>query len=167
MKTIGRLFLLYSFLSCIVNAQTMKPTKQSKAGAPGNAKFLAMADRLVKESLALSPVNASQAGYHKHLDAKTGKTIMLDRELDDVGATAMAAQAAFYRHWRRRFHTETPVASLNAQDAVMPKTIRLNMFKCPRLNEAHARTKNGDPPHNTTGVPNAPCAQFNHAGPTQ
>ncbi len=43
-----------------------------------------MTDQFVKDSLALSPVNASQAGYHKHIDPKTGKTIDLDAQLDDV-----------------------------------------------------------------------------------
>ncbi len=95
----------------------MKPKNQSKADAPGNAKFLAMADQFVKDSLALSPVSASQAGYHKHRDAKTGKIIMLDAELDDVGAKGMAAQLEFYRDWRRKFQKQTPVSSLNAQDA--------------------------------------------------
>ena len=96
----------------------MKPNTELKAEAQGNAKFLAMADQFVKESLALSPVSASQAGYHKHVDTKTGKTIMLDAQLDDVGAQGLAAQLNFYRDWRRKFQSETPVASLNAQDAV-------------------------------------------------
>ena len=95
----------------------MKPKNQSKADAPGNAKFLAMADQFVKDSLALSPVSASQAGYHKHREAKTGKIMMLDAELDDVGAKGMAAQLEFYRDWRRKFQKQTPVSSLNAQDA--------------------------------------------------
>ena len=43
-----------------------------------------MTDQFVKDSLALSPVSASQAGYHKHLDRKTGQTIDLDAQLDDV-----------------------------------------------------------------------------------
>src|SRR5271157_31636 len=103
MKTLSRLFLLFSFLTTFVAAQTMKPNAESTT--PANAKFLAMADQFVKDSLALSPVNASQAGYHKHLDAKTGETIMLDAELDDVGDAGMAAQLAFYRDWRRRFQT--------------------------------------------------------------
>jgi uncharacterized protein (DUF885 family) len=93
-------------------AQDMKqPAEQS------NQKFSALEDQFVKESLALSPVNASQAGYHKHVDAKTGKTIILDAQLDDVSPQAMAAQVKFYRDWRKRFQTETPVASLNSQDA--------------------------------------------------
>ncbi len=117
MRILTHVLLLSSVLFSLAAAQTMKPTEQSKAAAPDNAKFMAMADQFVKESLALSPVNASQAGYHKHVDAKTGKTIMLDAELDDVGAEGTAAQLTFYRDWRRKFQTETPVASLNAQDA--------------------------------------------------
>ena len=54
----------------------------------------------VKDSLALSPVNASQAGYHKHTDPKTGKTIDLDAQLDDVGPQGLAAQEKFYSEWR-------------------------------------------------------------------
>ncbi len=117
MKNLARVLLLLSFLSTLITAQTNKPKNQSKADAPGNANFLAMADQFVKDSLALSPVSASQAGYHKHRDAKTGKIIMLDAELDDVGAKGMAAQLEFYRDWRRKFQKQTPVSSLNAQDA--------------------------------------------------
>jgi uncharacterized protein (DUF885 family) len=89
----------------------MKPSTQA------NARFAQMSDQFVKESLALSPVSASQAGYHKHTDPNTGKTIDLDAQLDDVGANGIATQQAFYRDWRNRFQKETPLASLNAQDA--------------------------------------------------
>ena len=71
----------------------------------------------MKASLALSPTNASQAGYHKHLDPATGKTVELDAVLDDLSLDAMATQRAFYARWRERFRTETPVASLDPQDA--------------------------------------------------
>jgi hypothetical protein len=117
MNNLSRFFLLLFFLSSLASGQPMKPSGHSEAGAPANAKFLAIADQFVKESLALSPVNASQAGYHKHLDTKTGKTIMLDAQLDDLGAAGVAAQLNFYRAWRQKFQTETPVASLDAQDA--------------------------------------------------
>ena len=89
--------------------------KQTETEA--NTKFAQMTDQFVKDSLALSPVNASQAGYHKHKDPKNGKTIDLDAQLDDVSPQGVAAQEKFYRAWRHRFQTETPVASLNAQDA--------------------------------------------------
>jgi len=49
-------------------------------------KFAELSDQFVKESLALSPTNASAAGYHKHVDSKTGKTVELDA-LRSVGVT--------------------------------------------------------------------------------
>ena len=89
--------------------------KQTESEA--HTKFAQMTDQFVKDSLALSPVNATQAGYHKHKDPKTGETINLDAQLDDVGPQGVAAQRKFYRAWRHRFQTEAPVASLDAQDA--------------------------------------------------
>src|SRR5580700_3589447 len=102
MKHLLRILLVLSLTSILSTAQNMKPTTHAQA----NAKFAQMTDQFVKDSLALSPVSASQAGYHKHLDAKTGKTIDLDAQLDDVGPQGMAAQEKFYREWRQRFQTE-------------------------------------------------------------
>jgi len=105
----------------------------SPKGDGGNKKFSELEDQFVKESLALSPVGASQAGYHKHVDAKTGKTIMLDAELDDVGPEGVAAQEKFYRDWRERFRKETPISSLNEQDAadyrLIDDQISLNLLE--------------------------------------
>ena len=89
-----------------------KPLRTSAA-----QKFAELSDQFMKDSLALSPTNASQAGYHKHLDSKTGKTIELDALLDDMSLKSMAEQRAFYEHWRERFRNETPVSALDAQDA--------------------------------------------------
>ncbi len=80
-------------------------------------KFAALSDQFMKDSLALSPVNASAAGYHTHLDPKTNQTIELDAQLDDMSLEGIQAQRTFYATWRERFHTETPVASLNPEDA--------------------------------------------------
>ncbi len=103
----------------------------------GNAKFAQMCDQFVKDSLALSPVSASQAGYHKHKDPTTGKTIDLDAQLDDVGPQGIAAQEKFYREWRTRFQSETPVASLNAQDAadfrLIDDQIALNLLEFDKI----------------------------------
>jgi len=106
------IILLLSLATILATAQNMNSTKSS-----ANAKFAQMADQFVKDSLALSPVSASGAGYHQHKDPKTGKTIDLDAQLDDVSPQGMALQEKFYREWRKRFQTETPIASLNAQDA--------------------------------------------------
>src|SRR6202041_3757796 len=75
-------------------------------------KFAALSDRFMKDSLALSPSSASQAGYHKYIDPKTGKTLELDALLDDMSLESIAAQRAFYAQWRERFRNETPVSAL-------------------------------------------------------
>ena len=62
-------------------------------------------------------MGASQAGYHKHLDVETGRTIELDGQLDNVSPAAVQEQLRFYREWRRRFQRETPVTSLSSQDS--------------------------------------------------
>jgi uncharacterized protein (DUF885 family) len=112
MKLVMRILLLLFLPSALIAAQTAK-----QAESEAHTKFAQMADQFVKDSLALSPVNASQAGYHKHKDTKTGETVNLDAQLDDVSPQGVAAQQKFYRAWRHRFQTEAPVASLNAEDA--------------------------------------------------
>jgi uncharacterized protein (DUF885 family) len=114
MKHVVRIFLFLLFISTFSAAQS---TNRMSHPNQANAKFAQMTDQFVKDSLVLSPVSASQAGYHKHLDPKTGKTVDLDAQLDDVSAQAIAAQEKFYREWRHRFQTETPIAGLNPQDA--------------------------------------------------
>src|ERR1700746_1778965 len=99
--------LLLFLITISIMGQTMKSPAKSDANA--SAKFSAMEDQFVKDSLALSPVSASQAGYHKHVDAKTGKTILLDAELDDVSPAAISTQQMFYRDWRDKFRKQTPI----------------------------------------------------------
>src|ERR1700693_6135745 len=92
----------------------------AQSGIPSqkaNSTFAKLTEEFVHESLALSPSSASQAGYHKHVDPKTGKTISLDSLLDDVSLEGIAKQRSVYAKWRERFHTETPVASLGREDA--------------------------------------------------
>jgi uncharacterized protein (DUF885 family) len=131
-----RSLLFFAFASLVSTAQNMKPTTTT-SNAQANAKFAQMTDEFVKDSLALSPVNASGAGYHKHADPKTGKTIDLDAQLDDVSAAGMAAQEKFYRAWRQRFQGETPIASLNSQDAadfrLIDDQIALNLLEFEKI----------------------------------
>src|ERR1043166_5503986 len=75
-----------SLIPAMIAAQNMNSTDAH--AVPSNEKFSALEDQVVKDSLALSPVNASQAGYHKHVD-KSGNTIKLDAQLDDVGLEGM------------------------------------------------------------------------------
>ncbi|HEV2697548.1 MAG TPA: DUF885 domain-containing protein, partial [Terriglobales bacterium] len=130
MKTLLAALALVLFT---IPVMPQEKTTSAASGAQSNSKFSQMEDQFVKESLAVSPVSASQAGYHKHIDSKTGATIMLDRELDDVSAEAVARQFKFYREWRDRFRNETPIASLNAQDAadyrLIDDQIALNLLE--------------------------------------
>lgn len=98
-------------LSTPIVAQTVSSTAES------SGKFAKLSEEFIHETLALSPSAASQAGYHQHVDPKTGKTIALDALLDDVSETGMAEQRRVYAQWRQRFHGETPVGSLGVQDA--------------------------------------------------
>ncbi len=131
MKSLSRRVLFLSFASLFCATQTMKAANSENAAS--NAKFAQMTEQFVKDSLALSPVNASQAGYHKHTDPKTGKVIELDAQLDDVSPQSIAAQEKFYREWRQRFQKETPIASLNPEDAadfrLIDDQIALNLLE--------------------------------------
>jgi uncharacterized protein (DUF885 family) len=108
-------------LCLVLFAMPSNPQNKRSAATPSRTlaaqKFAELSDQFMKDSLALSPTDASQAGYHKHLDSKTGKTIELDALLDDMSLKSMAEQRAFYEHWRERFRNETPVSTLDAQDA--------------------------------------------------
>src|SRR5947207_7589581 len=94
------------FVVCTIFAATTYAATPS-SGSDLSAKFAALSDRFVKESLALSPTSASAAGYHRHIDPKTGKTVELDALLDDLSLKAIEEQRAFYESWRERFHNET------------------------------------------------------------
>jgi len=81
-----------------------------------SSKFADLSDSFVKEALVLNPTNASQAGYHKHVDKKSGKSIELDSVLDDMSAEGMQKQRDFYAAWQSRFAKETPLSGLNPED---------------------------------------------------
>jgi uncharacterized protein (DUF885 family) len=103
-------------VACVlISNLLMAQTSNSQPAA--NPKFAKLSEDFIHETLALSPSNASQVGYHQHLDSKTGKTIDLDSLLDDVSAAGMAEQRRVFAHWRDRFHSEAPLATLGIDDA--------------------------------------------------
>jgi uncharacterized protein (DUF885 family) len=112
---------------------TMLATAQN----PSSTKFAQLSEQFMHESLELSPVNASQAGYHTYVDHKTGKTIALDALLDDMSADGIAKQRAFYAEWRDRFRTEAPIAGLNTEDAadwqLIDDQIGLNLLEFDKI----------------------------------
>ncbi len=100
-------------------------------------KFAELSDQFMKESLALSPTTASSVGYHKHIDAKTGKTIELDAQWEDLSLEGAAEQRAFYQRWRERIRKETPLSALNPQDAadwqLIDDQIGLNLLELDKI----------------------------------
>ena len=103
MRTHPVLFIFILTLAMTLQAQT-------------DSKFSKLSEQFMYESLALSPVNASYAGYHKYTDKKTGKVVELDALLDDVSPKATQEQIAFYREWQQRFRTEVNPKQLNVED---------------------------------------------------
>ena len=126
-----RLLAVFVLGASALAAQIGPPAPQA------NEKFAKLSEEFIHETLALSPSSASQAGYHKHVDPKTGQTIALDALLDDVSPAGMATQRRVYAQWRERFHTETPVASLGAEDAadwrLIDDQIGLNLLEFDRI----------------------------------
>jgi uncharacterized protein (DUF885 family) len=118
------------------NPQKVNSAVQPSGSSPAQ-KFAELSDQFMKDSLALSPTSASAAGYHKHVDPKTGKTIELDALLDDMSLEAMAEQRAFYQQWRERFRNETPVSTLDAQDSadwqLIDDQIGLNLLEFDKI----------------------------------
>src|SRR6202046_1640067 len=117
----GMILSACATLWLFVFAMPSNPQETNPAGkTPDRSaaqKFAELSDQFMKDSLALSPSGASQAGYHKHVDPKTGRTIELDALLDDMSLGAIAEQRAFYQHWREKFRNETPASTLDTQEA--------------------------------------------------
>src|SRR5580704_7209215 len=116
----------------------------SKQGQPSDAdrtadakKFAVLSDQFMKASLALSPVSASAAGYHSHMDPRSGRPLALDALLDDFSPQSFATQRDFYADWRERFHKETPPSALDPEDAadwqLVDDQIGLNLLEFDRV----------------------------------
>jgi uncharacterized protein (DUF885 family) len=122
--------------ACVLIATTLMAQTASSSGET-NAKFAKLSEEFIHETLALSPSGASQAGYHQHVDPKTGMTIALDSLLDNVSEAGMAEQRRVYASWRERFHNETPLAELDVQDAadwkLIDDQIALNLLEFDRI----------------------------------
>jgi uncharacterized protein (DUF885 family) len=127
---------VFPFVACLLISSALI-AQTSSSSDDANAKFAKLSEEFIHETLALSPASASQAGYHQHVDPKTGKTIALDALLDDVSAAGMAEQRRVYAEWRERFRTETPLASLGIEDAadwqLIDDQIALNLLELDRI----------------------------------
>jgi uncharacterized protein (DUF885 family) len=115
-KQILASIVLLAAVAAMGQKKTMSTDSQKNDSQERDPKFSKMSEQYMYESLAISPVSASYAGYHKHPDAKTGKVIELDAMLDDVSPKGYEEQVAFYTAWQKRFRTEVNAKSLNLQD---------------------------------------------------
>ena len=122
--------LLMSSMLMAQDQNKVKPETKPKI-ASASERFGQLTEQFMHQSLALSPVNASQAGYHKH----NGRA--LDAELDDLSLAAAQAQGKFYREWRERFRSEAPKNSLNGQDIadlqLIDDQISLNLLELDQI----------------------------------
>ena len=88
-------------ISCLLISTALISHAQSSSDS--NAKFAALSEEFIHTTLALTPSNASQAGYHLHKDPKTGKMIPLDALLDDVSAAGGRSSGGFMRNFASGF----------------------------------------------------------------
>jgi uncharacterized protein (DUF885 family) len=112
--------------------------KQVSTNTPGhNPSFAKLAEQYMYESLAISPVNASYAGYHQHSDVASGKSVELDSLLDDVSPAGWQKQIAFYRDWQKRFQTEVHSDQLSVEDKadwrLIDDSIALSLLQLERM----------------------------------
>ncbi len=118
-------------------AQTMNTGKATNKPQP-QGRLGALVEQFIKQTLMLSPVSASAAGYHVYRKSDgdgalrgtsgrlqavpsasgNGEVIALDAELDDVSLSAVARQRALLVAWKKRFAAEVPVRSLGLEDRI-------------------------------------------------
>jgi uncharacterized protein (DUF885 family) len=127
--------LLTLMISQRSNSQQDQPSDSSRTAA--SKKFAVLSDQFMKDSLSWSPVSASAAGYHSHMDPRSHRPLALDALLDDFSPQSFETQRDFYADWRERFHRETPPSALDPEDAadwqLIDDQIGLNLLEFDRI----------------------------------
>jgi hypothetical protein len=119
MKVAARLFAISCFLlfaTLLPAATKHRTTPEAPVTGTPSERLAKLSEQFLHQSLQLSPVSASQAGYHTYTDPTTNKVVHLDADLDEMGIEDIADQLKFYRHWRERIRSQVPYRSLGAQD---------------------------------------------------
>jgi uncharacterized protein (DUF885 family) len=106
---------LLVFTLCLVGGCSR--TTPSQPGAP---EFDKLTDEFTRGVLALSPVSATQAGYHEHNGTK------LDEQLDDFSAAGIDAQRRFYKDIQGRL-TSLNAAPLDREQQADRQILRNNI----------------------------------------
>jgi uncharacterized protein (DUF885 family) len=112
-----KLFLMAMVLCMVAAAETNSKKKMEKQSP--NSAVSCRADDFMYQFLALSPVDASQAGYHRHIDPLTKQVLELDGLLDDFSPESLERRRKFYSAWQSCRFTR-----MSAQDAADWQLIR-------------------------------------------
>ena len=103
-----------------------------------------LAEGFIYDALALSPINATAAGYHEHTAGAEGATVRLDEMLDDYSAEGVAQRVAYYRDFGERLHRDVQRDRLSGQEwadyAVLENQVEKELFELER-----ARTHEHNP----------------------
>jgi uncharacterized protein (DUF885 family) len=91
--------LLFFLVSCNASKSTVTNNTSNGSGA---SDFEKLTDDLLYGSLALSPVGATQAGYHEH------NGVQLDELLDDYSPSGIDTQRKFYEGFQSRVNALNP-----------------------------------------------------------
>src|SRR5262245_27278097 len=108
------IFIFLLFISC----STTKPAATTNMSS--SADFEKLTDDLLYGALALSPVNATQTGYHQH------NGMQLDEMLDDYGSAGIDAQRKFYEDIQARIGALN-TASLDKEQQADLEIIKNNL----------------------------------------
>src|SRR5580693_2741004 len=115
LKTVSRIVILGAFLLAVCKVDLGKQ-------APD---FSKLTEDFVYGSLALSPVSATQAGYHEH------EGVRLDERLDDFSASGVEATRQFYGGFRDRLASidqQTLSAEERAAYQIIQNEINLSLL---------------------------------------
>src|SRR6516225_3341497 len=96
-----RYVLSISMLLC-VSCKAPKQESTTNTAKTASSDFDKLTDDLLYGSLALSPVTATQMGYHEH------NGVQLDEMLDDFSPAGIETQRKFYKDFQNRVNTWNP-----------------------------------------------------------
>ena len=116
-------YVLIISLLLDASCTTPKPASTTNTANSGAADFDKLNDDLIYGSLALSPVSATQTGYHEH------NGVQLDEMLDDFSPAGIEAQRKFYQDFQGRANAWN-ASSLDKEQAADLEVIKndLNLY---------------------------------------
>ena len=100
--------------------QSTPPQSSATEAKPSTSDFATLTDEFTRGVLALSPVSATQAGYHEH------NGVRLDEQVDDYSASGIDQQRRFYRDIEKRLDA-LDTNSLEPEQQADAQIIRNNL----------------------------------------